>query len=269
MSATTQTRTDLDPRTDRDPRVILVVGGAAGIGKAVAGALEARGDIVAVLDRNPAEGEQPSGGHHVVDVRDQDSIEATIKAVVETHGGIDGLVYAAGALDGYATLEEITPQVLDTVFAVNTFGALRVVQAVVPAMKERGQGRIVLFGSIAGSVAGAGGIAYTMSKHAVEGLVRHLAVELGPAGITTNCLAPGSITGTNIRTSITQMLPTQGIATNRGLGTSDPETAAKLYPVGRLGTVDAVVPSVLHLLEDSSWFINGTTVTIDGGYICR
>lgn len=269
MTTTTQTRTDLTEQVAQEPRIVVVVGGAAGIGKAVAAALEARGDVVAVLDRNPSEGEQPSGGHHVVDVRDEASIEATVQAIVENHGGIDCLVYAAGALDGYASLEEITPQVLDTVFAVNTFGALRVVQRVVPAMKERGRGRIVLFGSIAGSIAGAGGIAYTMSKHAVEGLVRHLALELGPQGITTNCIAPGSITGTNIRTSITQMLPSQGIATNRGLGTSDPETAAKLYPVGKLGTVEAVVPTVLHLLEDSSWFINGTTITVDGGYTCR
>lgn len=269
MSVTTHTLAEPMRQAAEEPRVVVVVGGAAGIGKAVARALESRGNVVAVLDRNPADGEEPSGGHHVVDVRDDASIDASVRAIVDSHGGIDGLVYAAGALDGYASLEEITPQVLDTVFAVNTFGALRVVQRVVPAMKERGQGRIVLFGSIAGSIAGAGGIAYTMSKHAVEGLVRHLAVELGPAGITTNCVAPGSITGTNIRTSITQMLPSQGIATNRGLGTSDPETAAKLYPIGKLGTVDAVVPTVLHLLEPSSWFINGTTVTVDGGYTCR
>ncbi len=269
MSATTHPLAEPTPEAGDQARVVVVVGGAAGIGKAVATALEARGDIVAVLDRNPSEGEQPSGGHHVVDVRDEASIDATVQTIVAAHGGIDCLVYAAGALDGYASLEEITPQVLDTVFAVNTFGALHVVQRVVPAMKERGQGRIVLFGSIAGSIAGAGGIAYTMSKHAVEGLVRHLALELGPQGITTNCIAPGSISGTNIRTSITQMLPSQGIATNRGLGTSDPETAAKLYPVGKLGTVDAVVPTVLHLLEASSWFINGTTITVDGGYTCR
>ncbi|QGF23828.1 SDR family NAD(P)-dependent oxidoreductase [Raineyella fluvialis] len=269
MTVTTDPRTDAGPLPERGPRVVLVVGGAAGIGKAVADALEARGDVVAVLDRNPGEGELPSGGHHVVDVRDQASIETTISEIVEAHGGIDALVYAAGALDGYASLEEITPRVLDTVFAVNAFGALRMVQRVAPVMKQRGQGRIVLFGSIAGSVAGAGGIAYTMSKHAVEGLVRHLAVELGPDGITTNCVAPGSITGTNIRTSITQMLPAQDIATNRGLGTSDPETAAKLYPVGRMGTVDAVVPTVLHLLEGSSWFINGATITVDGGYTSR
>ncbi|WP_193312767.1 SDR family NAD(P)-dependent oxidoreductase [Georgenia subflava] len=247
---------------------IVVVGGASGIGGEVASALAQAGATVDVLDRveRPQEEKITTS---VVDVRDRDAVAAALAAVVERRTSVDGVVYAAGVLDGYATLEEISPELMDVVLDVNCVGAVNVLQQVVPTMKTAGYGRIVLFGSIAGIVAGAGGIAYTMSKHAVAGLVKHLAVELGPYGITTNSVAPGSIQGTKIRTSITAITSPGSVATDRGLGVMSAEDAAKTYPVGRLGTIDAVVPTVLHLLDRSSWFINGAEVAIDGGFTSK
>lgn len=250
-------------------RNFLVVGGASGIGAAVAAGLKGQGAAVDVFDRVSPDQPVPGVEYATVDVRDAQSVEAAVETVLHRRGTVDGLVYAAGVLDGYATLEEIGEELMGTVLDVNVVGAVRVLQAVAPHMKRAGYGRIVLFDSIAGTVGGAAGIAYTMSKHAVGGLTKHLALELGPFGITTNSVAPGSIAGTKIRTNIEEILGTGKVATNRGLGTMSPEEAAKHYPVGRLGSIDSVVPSVLHLLAESSWFINGSTVTIDGGFTAK
>ncbi|WP_430296900.1 SDR family NAD(P)-dependent oxidoreductase [Sinomonas sp. B1-1] len=254
---------------DLTGRSYIVVGGASGIGAAVASAIVARGGTVDVFDRVAPEASAEGVIAYRVDVRNEESVIAAVEAVVRSRSRIDGLVYAAGVLDGYATLEEISPELMDTVLDVNAVGAVRVLKAAVPHMRSRGYGRIVLFGSIAGSVAAAAGIAYTMSKHAVEGLMKHLAVELGPEGITVNAVAPGSIQGTKIRTNIAELVGAGAVATDRGLGTMGPEEAAKHYPVGRLGTIDSVVPTVLHLLDESSWFINGSSVTIDGGFTSK
>src|SRR5574340_1238104 len=244
---------------------IVVVGGASGIGAGVVAALLGSGAAVSVLDRQPAtESVDAADGpftSHVVDVRDEASLKAAVGSAVEDLGGVDGLVYAAGVLDGYATLEELSEELLDVVFDVNTHGAVRTLKHVVPHMRDAGYGRIVMFGSIAGIVGGAAGLAYTMSKHAMTGLVKHLALELGPAGVTINEVAPGSVQGTAIRTNITEIIRDGSVATNRGLGVQSPDEAKLTYPVGRLGTVDAVVPTVLHLLRPSSWFVTGTTVT--------
>jgi len=250
-------------------RAFVIVGGASGIGAAVASALARSAASVDVLDRVAPPDHDGDIDTHVVDVRDEASVAAIAGRITSHRPRIDGIVYAAGVLDGYATLAEITPELMDTVLDVNVVGAVRVLKHLVPQMKAHGYGRIVLFGSIASLVAGAGGIAYTTSKHAVTGLVKHLAIELGPHGITTNEVAPGSIQGTKIRTNIAAMVTTGSVATDRGLGTMRPEEAAMKYPVGRLGSIDAVVPTVLHLLDPSSWFINGATVTVDGGFTSK
>lgn len=269
MSISEATATESIRGAEFEGRHVLVVGGAAGIGAAVVARLQSEGAVVDVFDRVSPDRPVPGAEYTTADVRNAESVEAAVKKVLQHRGTIDGLVYAAGVLDGYATLEEIGEELMSTVLDVNVVGAVRVIQAVAPHMKRAGYGRIVLFDSIAGAVGGAGGIAYTMSKHAVGGLTKHLALELGGFGITTNSVAPGSITGTKIRTNIEEILGAGKVATNRGLGTMSPEDAAKQYPVGRLGSIESVVPSVLHLLAESSWFINGSTVTIDGGFTAK
>jgi len=248
-------------------RHVVVVGGATGIGAQVAVDLAAAGATVDLFDRK--EPDSGRGGRFTqVDVRDPFGLKDAVRAITADRGPIDSLVYAVGVLDGYARLDESTDDLTNTVLDINVLGALRAIRAVVPGMKQHGFGRIVVFGSIAGQVAGAGGLPYTISKHALTGLVKHVAVELGPFGITVNAIAPGSISGTNIRTSITEVLATS-VPSNQGLGTMNPQDVARSYPVGRLGSVDAVVPTLALLLGRESWFITGSTSVIDGGYLAQ
>ncbi|MBV6760222.1 SDR family NAD(P)-dependent oxidoreductase [Rhodococcus opacus] len=253
---------------ERTRRNIVVFGGASGIGHAVVAALVADGARVTVFDR--AEPSAPLGevDYRRVDVRDSDDVRSGIDVMLTEQGRVDGMVYAVGVLDGYTTLEETTEELLDVVLDVNVKGAVRVAQALVPSMKAAGGGRMVFFSSIAGSVAGAGGLAYTTSKHAMNGIIKSLALELGPSGITVNAVAPGSVPGTNIKAGVAGQV-NGPVQTERGMATVFGQTAEQLHPVGRLGTVDAIAPTVMHLLEPSSWFITGTTVTVDGGYTAR
>ncbi|MDF2443092.1 MAG: hypothetical protein JWR01_1295 [Subtercola sp.] len=248
-------------------RHIVVVGGASGIGAEIVAVLSGAHADIDVYDRV----EPQSDGFRDftrVDVREAGALERAIEETIGRHGPVDGLVYAVGVLDGYAALDESTDELIATVLDINVVGAIRAIRAVAPGMRSDGFGRIVVFGSIAGQVAGAGGLSYTVSKHAITGLVKHLAVELGPFGITVNAVAPGSIQGTNIRTTIAEVA-TAPVSTTRGLGTMDAEAVSRLYPVGRLGTVAAVAPTVAMLMSAESWFITGTTSLIDGGYVAR
>jgi len=155
------------------------------------------------------------------------------------------------------------------VIDVNVRGAVRCCQAAVSPLGEAEHGRIVLFTSIAGMVAGAGGIPYTISKHAIFGLVRQLAVELGPTGITVNGVAPGSVGGTRIRTNMDTFFPGKDLDATRGLAVLPEEAVRQVYPVGRIGDPAAIVPHVMHLLAEESWYMTGTVLTVDGGYTAR
>lgn len=243
---------------------MIVLGGASGIGAAIARALVDGGATVDVYDRAVANSPTPGITHTELDVRDTDAVTATLGTRAEADE-IHGLVYAVGILDGYTALDETTEDLLRTVLDINVQGAVRALQAIVPAMKRQNYGRIVLFGSIAGSIAGAGGLSYTASKHAIAGVTRHLAHELGEFGITINTIAPGSIEGTNIKASGEQ-LAGGDIPSGRGLVTQRQVDPVVLYPVGRTGTVEAVVPPALLLLSADSWFMTGSTVMVDGGF---
>lgn len=248
-------------------RVMFVFGGASGIGAATAEALRDRGNRVVVFDAVGPVRSIDGVEYRIADVRDP-AVGAIIEEVAQRTGPPAGLVYAVGVMDNHAFLEETTDELLDVVLDINVKGAVRVARAVAPAMRAVRYGRIVFIGSIAGVVAGAGGLAYTISKHALGGVVRSLAVEMAPDGVTVNCVAPGAISGTSISTRVVDQAKA-AVPTARGTADLFGQSAEQLHPVGRLGTPDAVVASILHLLTPESWFVTGSTITVDGGYTAR
>jgi NAD(P)-dependent dehydrogenase (short-subunit alcohol dehydrogenase family) len=182
-------------------QTVLITGGTDGLGKAAALLLAERGFRVfaagrsaqkrADLDRFAAEKSLPLETLEL-DVCDQSSVERGVRAVLDKSGSIDVLLNNAGV--GYmAVVEELRLSDLKQQFETNLFGVLRVTQAVLPHMRERRRGRILMMSSVAGLVSPPTYGAYSSSKHALEGLTNALRMEMYPFGIEVILIEPGYI----------------------------------------------------------------------------
>jgi SDR family mycofactocin-dependent oxidoreductase len=200
------------------PRVAIVTGAARGIGAAIARTLAAEGwDLVLVdrcaddpgldyslatradLDGVVAACEEAGGRATGVvgDVRDQAALDGAVATAVDRFGGLDAAVAAAGCIAGGDPTWATDDVVWSTMFGVNTEGVWRLARAAVPALLARPaprHGRFVAISSMGASVGLPRLTAYVAAKHAVNGIVRSLAAELGREGITVNAVAPGSTT---------------------------------------------------------------------------
>jgi NAD(P)-dependent dehydrogenase (short-subunit alcohol dehydrogenase family) len=186
---------------DLKDRVVLVTGGASGIGAAIVEAFVGQGAAVGLLDRDAAGGAAlaarlaEAGGRvqaEAVDLGDTEALRAAVGRVRDGLGPITVLVNNAGHDERHATLE-VTPEYFDGRIATNLKHQFFASQAVLPDMQAAGGGSIICMGSISW-MAGFGGMAvYTASKSAVLGLVKSLARDFGPDGVRVNSIAPGWI----------------------------------------------------------------------------
>lgn len=249
------------PDTPRPLRV-LVAGGATGIGRAVVRALRARGDHVLLADRN-AEGAaavcaEPAPGTGVpfgCDLADPAAPAASVTAAVEAHGGLDVVFANAGVLLA-RPLDAWTVADWDLSMAVNLRAPFLLAQAAAPHLRRSGRGRLIVTSSTGGLRGHAGMPAYHASKAGLINLVRALADELGPDGVTVNAVTPGWIeTPFNDAFWLHQADPE---ASRRALDAS--------LPMRRQGTPDDVVGAVLFLASEAAAYVTGQSIVVDGGY---
>lgn len=247
-------------------RVAIVTGAAGEIGAAYSRALAEAGAAVAVADlrldgaRELADQLAADGLRAAavqVDVADERSVNAMVAATVAEFGGVDILVNNAALFAEVPKtgLTEVSLELYDRVHRVNVLGALLGARAVVPHMKARGAGRII---NQASAGAFRPGSLYRISKHALVGLTAGLAVELGPHNINVNAIAPGFI------------------ATKAGFrsagGAESEQRTSRLADVPHARPdrpPTALVATLLLLASDDGDFINGQTISVDGGYIIR
>ncbi len=175
-----------------DGKTVIVAGAARGIGRAIVRAFAADGANVLACDRLVGEIEVDERvTARAVDVTDAKSIDSVMAAA---GGKVDVLVYVAGGVLGQQPrpLEDVSPEEFAAIVDANLKGCFLFARAVAPAMKKAGTGRIVTISSRAGLATSLTGIqAYASAKHGQVGLVKQLAQELGPFGITVNSVAPG------------------------------------------------------------------------------
>ena len=251
-------------------RVILVAGAGAGLGRQAARAAARAGAAVVVGGRSTeanaatAEGIEATGGRATAvpaDVTDPAGARALVDAAVERHGRLDGLVYGAfhpGGMDVPAADADL--DVWRATFEVNLFGALRVVQAAVPALRAAGEGSVVLVGSQTARRVKPGRGDYATSKAALVTLGRVLAQELGPDGIRVNTLVPGRMRGPALLDHYRR------VAAATGTTLADQERAiAAALSLPRMVTDEEAARSVVYLLSPLSAGVTGQTLDVNAG----
>jgi 3-oxoacyl-[acyl-carrier protein] reductase len=240
-------------------RVAIVTGAASGMGRATAHLLADEGAHVAVVDRN-ADGvaavvdEIASAGGRAAgftaDLSDRAAIEPLVQSVVDALGPIDILVNNAGVSLGAPIDSPYFERVWDATFAVNVTAQAFMIRACLPHLLRNGDGRIVNIASTEGLGATARIAPYTSSKHAVVGLTRSLAVELGSRGVTVNCICPGPI-----KTGMTAGIPEE----------DKTKFARRRVPLRRYGEPEEVAQITLSLVLPAASYLNGAVIPVDGG----
>ena len=245
-------------------KVAVVTGAGAGIGLAITREFARAGASLVCSDLNgetanaAAEAIVANGGQAigvVADVADLGSVENLVAQTLARFGRADIVVNNAGILDGFTPLGEVSDALWDRILAVNLTGSFYVSRAFLPAMLEQGSGNFINIASMAGVIAHAGGLAYTVSKHGVIGLTRQIAADYGPRGIRANAICPGAI-DTDLTNSFFENAP-------------DVKAIAESVPVGRLGKPEEIASLAAYLASDSSAFVQGAAMLIDGGWTIR
>lgn len=264
-----------------DGKVAIVTGAGRGLGRAYARRLAGLGARVAVADlnlRSYAEFEaeakdmtadstvaeiEAAGGAALgieLDVTDREAVDAMVARVVAAWGRVDVLVANAGGGRGRpidTKASALDPALLKLVVEMNLFGTVYCVNAVAPVMKEQRSGKIVTVSSVAGTGPSVdGGYAhYGAAKAAIAHYTRYLAQDLGPYGITANCIAPGVIATGRIMATV---IP-GSVQGNRD--------RTELVALRRLGTVEDCARVVEFLATDLSDYVTGAVIPIDGGLV--
>ena len=242
-------------------KVALVTGSTRGIGRAIAVTFAAAGATVAVhgstaaaCDASVIDEIRDEGGRAAgfgADLTDPGACCDLIASVTDAFGTIDILVLNA-SWESRASWQDIDVTTIDRHWYVNFRSSLLLCQQAVPAMQARGWGRIIALGSIQECKPNPNLLVYAATKAAQDNMVRTLARELGPVGITVNNLAPGAIE------------TDRNAAVLKDAAIRDRVIAQ--IPVGRIGIAEDCVGAALLLASDAGSYINGTTLRVDGGW---
>ncbi|MDO4375905.1 MAG: SDR family oxidoreductase [bacterium] len=239
-------------------KVVVITGGASGIGLASAKRLLKEGAKVALLDVNDdvLEISKELGANTLglkCDVSNEADVKSSIDMVANFFGKIDYLVANAGIGGGANKPADVSIEEWNKVIGVNQTGIFLVNKYVIPHMIENGGGSIVNTSSMYGIVGAPNSFAYTASKGAINQMTRTLALAYAENNIRVNAIAPGFVD-----TAILSSVPDEY-----------KKVMAKEMPIGRLGTDDEIASLVKFLLSDEASFITGAIISIDGGYTAK
>lgn len=254
-------------------KVALITGPAKGMGAAISRAFAAEGCRLMLLARDLAaaapvrDGILADGGQAVLarcDVtRDADCAAAVDAARGAFGGRIDVLVNVAGGSGPIGrTGAETSPEEFRDILDVNATGCFLMIRAVAPVMAAGGGGRIVNVGGTFGMRGRAGRVGYSASKWALRGITKSFALELGPANINVNCVAPGMVDGPRFREKVCRDLA-------RRLGITEAEAAtrhAQDYALQRISTDVDIAHACVFLASDAARQITGVDLPVDGGW---
>jgi len=238
-------------------KIAIITGGADGLGKAGALQFAENGATVIVWDMNEETGRQTvteieqKGGKaefYKVNVANYSEVQNTVNQVIAAYGKIDILVNNAG-ITRDSTLKKMSPEQWDQVIAVNLTGVFNCSKLVSEHMVANNYGRIINTSSVVALYGNFGQTNYVATKAGVIGMTKTLAKELGRKGITVNAVAPGFML-----TEMVKKMPEEVL-----------KSMEAKVPVGRLGKPEEIGSIYLYLASDEAAYINGATISVDGG----
>jgi NAD(P)-dependent dehydrogenase (short-subunit alcohol dehydrogenase family) len=241
-------------------RVVMISGGATGIGAATARAFAAEGASVTILDVNARDGEavaQEIGGRFSrVDVTDEAAVREAVEQAVADHGRLD-VMHANAGIEWTKRIVDTTLEEWNRVIAVNLTGVYLCCRYALRQMVAQGHGALVITASPHGLVTVPDAGAYAASKGGVLALNRALALEGAPHNVRSNALLPGAIDTPMLRREA-EMAP-------------DPEEQVRrfalIHPIARLGRSEEVAQAALFLASDAASFVTGTALAVEGGLL--
>ena len=248
----------------------LVTGATAGLGEAVADSLAGAGANVVLHDLvEPRETKDRLRARHGVDTIISVGADLTQRAAIETMmsdllgrlGGIDILVNNA-VVRHFAPVEQFPPERWDEALAVNLSAPFHLIRLALPAMKQRGWGRIINMASIYSTRAVADRIDYVTTKTGIVGLTRAVALETATTGITCNALCPGTLPTPAIQAKIASAAAREGRSIDQAIG----DYLATRQPSRRFVATEGVGAAVVFLASEAARDITGTILPIDGGW---
>lgn len=246
-------------------KICIVTGGSSGIGEATVRLAQRRGYRVYNLDVLPPPPASSLRDDTFIkcDVTNHGEVEEVVKAIAHREAGIDALVISAG-VHLSANIEQTSEDDFDRVMSVNAKGTYCLLKSVIPLMKEKRKGSIVIVSSDQAFIGKKNSFAYNSSKAAIAAMARTIALDYAPFGIRCNAVCPGTIDTPLYQNAV------QRYASRHGL---EPDAVhqeeAQEQPLGRIGTPEDVANFIDFLIGDTSSFITGALLPIDGGYTAR
>ena len=244
-------------------KTALVTGGSKGLGKAMARGLAEVGADIVISSRHEEElrpaldeilkGTGRKGRYVVADMSKRADVDRLARIALELTGRIDILVNNAGT-NVPQPIDQIRDEDWNQIMDINLNSIMWLSRALVPQMKERRWGRIVHISSVMAFISKEGRNVYSATKSALVGIARSMALDLGPFGVTVNCIAPGPF--------LTD-LP------GRLLSAEEKEAFAQTTALNRWGEPKELVGPLLLLATDAGSYVTGETIVVDGGYLCR
>jgi len=246
-------------------RVSVITGAGSGIGYAIAAGFASEGSLVVATDINNSRLQHLENEIHrhggtvrtvVADMASEEDIKHMIELAVETYGTVDILVNNAGIMDDFSPVGDVPNDMWQKVMKVNLDGPFMAMRMVVPIFLAKGNGVIINIASVGGLTAGKAGAAYTTSKYALIGLTKNTGYLYSKSGIRCNAIAPGAVS-TNITETIdfNKVTPLVNDRVMKGM---------ELNP--RTGEPVEIAKAAIFLASDDASFVNGSVLTVDGGW---